>query len=421
MATALLASGRTRVSLVVLALAALGAGCGGKKDGPVGPIIGPPTQITTSTGASQSAMAGTQLGSPITITVRDANGNAVPNVPVTLQVTGGDGSISPTSATTDGSGNVSFTWTLGKSVEPQTVTVSGQGFTGTVGATVATSFPLDLRFYGPQPSAAAQTAFQMAVARIRAVNVAALSQVSFSNTDASGCAPGGTGPTERITEISGGVIIFATVTSIDGPGKILASAGPCFIRNTTQLTALGVMRFDSDDIENLVTTNRLNSVVLHEMLHVIGIGTLWDQKTPSLITGAGGTDPRFTGPLGISACTEAGGSQTCSSGIPVENTGGAGTRDGHWREATFDSELMTGFAEAPTIPMQFSKMSIQSLADLGYGVNIAAADPFTIPFPQNVLRLDVADDDPPPAKWEQLTRPLFEITASGKVTPARRY
>lgn len=408
---------RVRTVAFLFVVSAIAAGCGGKKD-PAGPVIGPPSNITVETGNSQSALAGTALPTPVTFFVRDASGNAVPNVAVTLEVSQGGGSISTNTATSDASGKVTFTWTLGKSAEPQAVTVSGQGFAGTVTATVVSAYPLDLRFYGPQPSATAQAAFQAAVTRIRGANVGVLAQVQFTNTDAKNCVAGGLGPPDPITEITGGVIIFATVVPIDGPGKILASAGPCFVRQSNQLAALGVMRFDADDIENLVTTNRLNGVVLHEMLHVIGIGTLWDLK--KLITGAGGTDPRFTGPLAISACAESGGTQTCASGVPVENMGGPGTRDGHWRESIFDTELMTGFAEAPTIPTPFSKMSIQSLADLGYGVNAAAADPFTIPFPSAASRLDDGADSPP-ATWEQVVKPIYEISATGRVTPARQF
>jgi glutamine synthetase len=32
--------------------------------------------------------------------------------------------------------------------------------------------------------------------------------------------------------------------------------------------------------------------------------------------------------------------QMCAAGVPVENSGGPGTRDGHWRESVFSNELM---------------------------------------------------------------------------------
>ena len=52
--------------------------------------------------------------------------------------------------------------------------------------------------------------------------------------------------------------------------------------------------------------------------------------------------------------------------IPVANTGGRGTAEGHWRQADFDHELMTGYAESSDMPM------------LGYAVDMDAADPYTM-------------------------------------------
>ena len=57
--------------------------------------------------------------------------------------------------------------------------------------------------------------------------------------------------------------------------------------------------------------------------------------------------------------------------------GGEGTRDGHWRESVFRTELMTGWIGSGTNPM--STMTIASLRDLGYAVNMAAADAYTLP------------------------------------------
>jgi hypothetical protein len=54
--------------------------------------------------------------------------------------------------------------------------------------------------------------------------------------------------------------------------------------------------------------------------------------------------------------------------VPVEDCVGipgcgAGTINSHWKEPTFRNELMTGYLNAGINP--FSKMTIQSLADLG--------------------------------------------------------
>jgi hypothetical protein len=49
----------------------------------------------------------------------------------------------------------------------------------------------------------------------------------------------------------------------------------------------------------------------------------------------------------------------------------------HWREETFFNELMTGFLGSPPSPL--SRLTVASLADLGYGVDFGAADPYSLP------------------------------------------
>ena len=58
---------------------------------------------------------------------------------------------------------------------------------------------------------------------------------------------------------------------------------------------------------------------------------------------------------------------------------GPGTADSHWRETIFGNELMTGYLNSGTNPL--SAVTVGSLADLGYGVDLAAADTFGTPAP----------------------------------------
>jgi hypothetical protein len=68
--------------------------------------------------------------------------------------------------------------------------------------------------------------------------------------------------------------------------------------------------------------------------------------------------------------------------VPVENTGGPGTREGHWRETVFRNELMSGFIAQPGNPL--SRLTVASLADLGYQTDLDAAEPYVLP---NLLAL----------------------------------
>jgi hypothetical protein len=63
--------------------------------------------------------------------------------------------------------------------------------------------------------------------------------------------------------------------------------------------------------------------------------------------------------------------------VPVENTGGPGTRDGHWRESIFRNELMSGFIGASGNPI--SRVTVASLEDMGYQVDLNAAEPYELP------------------------------------------
>ena len=62
--------------------------------------------------------------------------------------------------------------------------------------------------------------------------------------------------------------------------------------------------------------------------------------------------------------------------MPVEDTGGPGTADGHWRESVLDNELLTGFIDSGSNPL--SVVTVGSLEDIGYVVDLSAADSFTL-------------------------------------------
>ena len=71
----------------------------------------------------------------------------------------------------------------------------------------------------------------------------------------------------------------------------------------------------------------------------------------------------------------------------MENLGGPGTADGHWRESVFRTELMSGFIAAPGNPL--SRMTVASLQDMGYTVDLDKAEPYKLP---DLLALNEAGD-----------------------------
>jgi hypothetical protein len=386
-------------------------------------IAGPPASVAMVAGDAQAALAGTTLANALTAQVRDQFGNGVAGSVVTFLVTAGGGSINPSTVTTDASGNASGAiWRLGKSAVPQTATANAAGFSTVANATVSTAFDVDVRFFGPSPPAEASGAFTSAAARVRAMIIGDIPDIdipaisSGAGIDITSCGPAGI----VVNEIVDDVIIYATVVSIDGPGKILASAGPCIIRATSRTAIIGVMRFDADDIAGLVTTGRLNDIVLHEMMHVVGFGTVWnDTRRPGgvLITGAGTDNPRFIGQLAAAACAGDGGSgEACAGDVAVEGLpAGPGTADSHWRESIFDTELMTGFVEATGTPIPLSTITIQQFADEGYVVNISTADPYTVPAPLASRQLRANLSTGGAETWETVVKPVFEVTLAGQI------
>ena len=73
--------------------------------------------------------------------------------------------------------------------------------------------------------------------------------------------------------------------------------------------------------------------------------------------------------------------------VPVENTGGPGTAGCHWRETIFRHEMMSGFISTAANPL--SRVTVASLGDLGYSVDLSAADTYRLP---NLLALAEAGE-----------------------------
>ncbi len=159
--------------------------------------------------------------------------------------------------------------------------------------------------------------------------------------------------------------IEVTLEDLDGPGGTLAQAGPTLLRSAGGLPATGRMVMDAADADALAAGGGWNDVALHEMLHVLGFGTIWERE--GLIGEVDGA-PRYVGANGIRAYREsapdiAAADPFADQGIPIETDGYAGTTKRHWDETLFGDELMTGFI-GPDAAL--SDITVASLSDLGY-------------------------------------------------------
>ena len=174
--------------------------------------------------------------------------------------------------------------------------------------------------------------------------------------------------------------IYAEITGIDGPHGILALAGPEQVRDQSLLPVTGCMEFDVADINSI----DLYSTIVHEMGHVLGFGTIWHllgllRDHPSMPT----MNPLFPSPTRTSADRW--------RLQPSMTQGARATREKryrwrsrrarfagrHWRESVFGDEIMSPFASDREEPL--SAITIQSLADIGYAVDVSQADPYRLP------------------------------------------
>jgi hypothetical protein len=169
------------------------------------------------------------------------------------------------------------------------------------------------------------------------------------------------------------VLILAEGAPIDGEGKILGQAGPTHVR-VGGPPCKGIMSFDTADLDKMERDGILVDVITHEMGHVLGYGTRWD----GLVQDVGTDDPRFTGRVAMVEYGHLTGGDPQT--VPVENEGGEGSRDSHWRDDLFGNELMSSRIAGQGNPI--SRLTVASLIDLGYQVDLDAADPYALPTAQ---------------------------------------
>ena len=107
---------------------------------------------------------------------------------------------------------------------------------------------------------------------------------------------------------------------------------------------------------------------LHEMGHVLGIGTIWGNS--GMLRGLS-TDTHFAGPQAIAAFNQAGGTDYQGAKVPIEPDWS------HWRDSVLYDELMAPISANGVL----SAITLQALSDLGYSVDLSAADPYFLPPP----------------------------------------
>ena len=373
--------------------------------GSVTPIVftatvtaGPTTTITILAGNNQTAAPGTVLPTALKVKATDAFGNAVAGDTVLFTATSGASDLLSPQQITDALGTATVgSWTVPKCGGTTLVTAARFG-NSTIKAVASAIVSGSVGFcveliYTSNPDPKLKAAADRAAARWGKIITAAFPAETLNFDPAhpllnqTTCA-GITIP--QFNRIITGVLIVVDLSPIASPGPglvTLGQAGPCFIRNVGTSTVFGGLKLNGQyllDPANLSDTV-MTDVVLHEMGHVLGYGTLWSNATlianaiPSNqpVSTPSVTLPTFTGALAVAAYHAIGG---LAGNIPVEGCGGSGTVNGHWRESVFGDELMTGYVNGSlgNVHNPLSAITIKSIADLGYTVDVAQADPYVL-------------------------------------------
>ena len=169
------------------------------------------------------------------------------------------------------------------------------------------------------------------------------------------------------------LVIDIEVVLLDGSLGVLGTAAPTLLRPESFLPARGIFQLDTADLAQLSSSGVLYEAALHEIGHILGIGTIWDELN-LLTTGPLG-ERGFAGPQATAAFNDF--FNVTVTAVPIEVDGGPLTADGHWSEAVFAHELMTGFLNSGSNPL--SVISVASLGDLGYQVDLSQADSYGPP------------------------------------------
>lgn len=401
-----------RVAFAIGASASLAACGSDKATAPIDSIT--PTAIVPS--ALVATDGDNQVGDPnavlpIAPSVRllSEAGRPVPNISVTFTPMANSGSVARTTVVTDGYGVASAgAWTLGTDAAESLVASSSAlpGSSVTFRATLRPSqFDIVVRFVGDGGTARQRDAFASAVSRWRRVITGDVGTVPL-NVPAGECQSWIPAVNESINDL----LVYVRIASIDGAGKILGQASPCYVNSGNKLPIMGFFELDQDDLALLLAQGTLDNVVLHEMGHILGIGTLWNYQR-QLLVGAGTDDPYFNGTEARAQFTSTAGFGYAGVGVPVENAGSTGTRDAHWRRSVFGNELMQGYAQPGAMPL--SRVTVGSLSDMGYVTAMSGADSYSFLTAARVMASGASDGSIVSFGNDIAAAPLYEVERNG--------
>ena len=174
-----------------------------------------------------------------------------------------------------------------------------------------------------------------------------------------------------VSQFITGVRVLIRADSIKS--TIAALGGPCAIRSNG-LPLLGTVQLNAYYLSTY-SDRKLDDLILHEVAHVLGVGSIWGYGTRSgLVVGdSASLDPIFVGPNALTAFTKLGGSARFTGRpVPLELR-----VLGHWRIPTFAGEVMSPYLSVD--PQPLSSVTVAALKDLGWNVELEAYEEYQLP------------------------------------------
>lgn len=266
-------------------------------------------------------------------------------------------------------------------------------------------FDVELLYVGAtRPTSSQRAIIAAAAARWESVMTAGLPDNRLE-AEVGACGPAA----PALDQVIDDVLILLRTAFIDGSTGVIAQSGPCFVR-ADGLTIAGEIVIDEADLSRLEEEDYLFNVAMHEMGHVLGFGSLW--RLDGLLVNAaeeGGTDPHFVGSWARAAFDELGGIDYEGPKVPVHGSGGPGIEDSHWRASVIRDELMRPFIRAGRMPL--SRLTLASMRDLGYAVDLSAADVYAV---QIFGVRGVSEAAELEVERDVMRRPVIRVDASGR-------
>ena len=273
------------------------------------------------------------------------------------------------------------------------------------------SFDIDVVFVG-SVSSEYRSLVESAVERweqVIACDTPARTLTSNTRDVLNGLYPGTTAP-----EVVDDLLVYVRIGPPSFFGGNRAYAGVLGWRVPSYLPIISTITLQLDPDE--LSDQQLIAVILHEFGHTLGFGTMWEDhyllQNPSLDENGDpivpAPDTHFSGANAIAAFNDAGGSSYTGAKVPVENLTSR-SQDSHWRESVLGNELMTPTtvpdASAGITTYPLSAITIQSLADLGYRVDVTQADAYTLPSTSSTTGVRAAEGLSIPINCTIITHP----------------